>query len=203
MRYNVTKVGYDMRKKSHISLAKYLVNSKGMEELLAHKKAFYIGSIWPDCTISFFYRRHSKEETFSIMREELEKLAKSYQKKGIDGKFCRHLGIVTHYIADYFTYPHNDFYPGNIKDHCNYEKELKFYLREYVKTEEAQRERLDNLNVDSLEEICELIEKKHKEYTQDLKMVKQDCAYIVAINHMVVDMVLCYLERQNSMLKAA
>lgn len=192
-----------MRKKSHISLAKYLVNSKGMEELLVHKKAFYIGSIWPDCTISFIYRRHSKEETFSIMREELEKLVKSYQKKGINGKFCRHLGIVTHYIADYFTYPHNDFYPGSIKDHCNYEKELKFYLREYVKTEEAQRERLENLNVESLEEICELIEKKHREYADDLKMIKQDCAYIVAINHMVVDMFLCYLERQNRVCKAA
>lgn len=192
-----------MRKKSHISLARYLVNSKGMEELLAHKKAFYIGSIWPDCTISFIYRRHSKEETFFIMKKELEKLVKSYRKKGINGKFCRHLGIVTHYIADYFTYPHNDFYPGNIKDHCLYEKELKFCLREYVKTDEAKRDRLKNLTVDSLEEICELIEEKHKEYANDLKMVEQDCTYIVSINHMVVDMFLCYLERGKELSKAA
>lgn len=192
-----------MRKKSHISLARYLVNSKGMEELQAHKKAFYIGSIWPDCTISFIYRRHSKEETFSIMKKELEKLVKSYRKKGINAKFCRHLGIVTHYIADYFTYPHNDFYTGNIKDHCLYEKELKFYLREYVKTDEAKRERLENLSVESLEEICELIEKKHKEYANDLKMVEQDCTYIVSINHMVVDMFLCYLEGKKELSKAA
>ena len=80
-----------MRKKSHISLARYLVNSKGMEELLAHKKAFYIGSIWPDCTISFIYRRHSKEETFFIMKKELEKLVKSYRKKGINGKMFQFL----------------------------------------------------------------------------------------------------------------
>ena len=203
MRYNVAKGGYNMRKKSHISLARYLVNSKGMEELLAHKKAFYIGSIWPDCTISFIYRRHSKEKTFSIMRKELEKLAESYHKKGINGKFCRHLGIITHYIADYFTYPHNEFYTGSIKDHCIYEKELKFYLREYVKTEEARRERLKNLNVESIDEICELIERKHKEYAKELKIVKQDCVYIVAINHMVVDMFLCYLEGQQRMLKTA
>ena len=192
-----------MRKKSHISLARYLVNSKGMEELQAHKKAFYIGSIWPDCTISFIYRRHSKEETFSIMKKELEKLVKSYRKKGINAKFCRHLGIVTHYIADYFTYPHNDFYTGNIKDHCLYEKELKFYLREYVKTDEAKRERLENLSVESLEEICELIEKKHKEYANYLKMVEQDCTYIVSINHMVVDMFLSYLEGKKELTKAA
>ena len=32
--------------------------------------------------------------------------------------FMRHLGEVIHYLADYFTFPHNTIYPGNLKDHC-------------------------------------------------------------------------------------
>ena len=42
-----------MRKKSHISLAHYLMNSEGMESIQHHKGAFYIGSILPDCVPSF------------------------------------------------------------------------------------------------------------------------------------------------------
>ena len=49
----------------------------------------------------------------------------------------RRVGEVVHYIADYFTFPHNEIYPGNLKDHCMYEKELKLYLREYLNSEEA------------------------------------------------------------------
>ena len=34
---------------------------------------------------------------------------------------CAGLGVIIHYIADYFTFPHNDHYPGNVKDHCYYD----------------------------------------------------------------------------------
>ena len=40
---------------------------------------------------------------------------------------CAGLGVIIHYIADYFTFPHNDHYPGNVKDHCYYERDLKFW----------------------------------------------------------------------------
>ena len=33
--------------------------------------------------------------------------------------------MITHYVSDYFTFPHNANYPGNLKDHCIYEEELK------------------------------------------------------------------------------
>ena len=79
---------------------------------------FYLGSILPDCVPSFITRRHSKEETFEILKEEIHSLTDYYDSaRGIDAYFCRHLGIITHYIADYFTYPHNSLFPGNIKEH--------------------------------------------------------------------------------------
>ena len=38
----------EMRKKSHISLATYLIGELESEQLDRHKKAFYLGSILPD-----------------------------------------------------------------------------------------------------------------------------------------------------------
>ncbi len=38
--------------------------------------------------------------------------------KKISTSYCRKLGEVTHYLADYFTFPHNGEFDGNMKDHA-------------------------------------------------------------------------------------
>ncbi len=51
----------------------------------------------------------------------------------------RRMGVVMHYLADYFTFPHNVTYGGSLKDHCLYERDMKYALRSYVRTSEAQQ----------------------------------------------------------------
>ena len=46
-----------MRKKSHISLARYIVNNMEDNDLKKHKLSFYIGSVLPDIKPSFVYKR--------------------------------------------------------------------------------------------------------------------------------------------------
>ena len=53
-----------MRKKSHISLARYMVENLKDEELKRHKFSFYLGSILPDIKPSFLYKRHEMDGTF-------------------------------------------------------------------------------------------------------------------------------------------
>ena len=49
-----------MRKKSHISLARYMVENLKDEELKHHKFSFYLGSILPDIKPSFLYKRRTE-----------------------------------------------------------------------------------------------------------------------------------------------
>ena len=87
----------DMRKKSHISLAWYLMNSEGMDALKLHKGSFYIGSVLPDCMPSFLVRRHTIEDSFEVLECEFQKLVSHFDpEKGINCYFCRHLGMITH-----------------------------------------------------------------------------------------------------------
>ena len=120
-----------MRKKSHISLAKYIVDSLEEQDLVKHKKAFYLGSILPDCKPSFLTVKHEMEGTFPKLQQDLKRLLELQRTSQINMRvFYRNLGEVIHYIADYFTFPHNPHYTGNLKDHCVYEKHLKYSLRE-------------------------------------------------------------------------
>lgn len=184
-----------MRKKSHISLARYIVHSTGMEMLKEHKKAFYIGSILPDCMPSFVTRKHCIEDTFEILEKEIKKVTDEYDsEKGIGMYYCRHLGVITHYIADYFTFPHNSIYSGNIKEHCKYEGELKDAFRQYVKSEDAQRIREKTGAFHTVKEIMVFIEKMHQEYLKAIKAIRVDCRYIVELCHKVVDAILQIFE---------
>lgn len=188
-----------MRKKSHISVAKYLLNSKGMEYLQGHKKSFYWGSILPDCVPSFITRRHCIEDTIEILKKEIDKVTIDYDaEKGLSTYFCRHLGVITHYVADYFTFPHNSIYPGNIKDHCAYEEELKHAMREYVKSDRAKRVRQETGLFQNSEEIVSFIKEIHAQYLQLMLQVKIDCMYIVELCHKVVDAILRLFELEHS-----
>ena len=169
-----------------------------MEILSTHKKALYIGSILPDCVPSFLTRRHCIDETFSILKKELKLLIEDYNySKGITAYFCRHLGIILHYVADYFTYPHNSFYYGNIRQHCSYEKEMKFHMRAYVKSKEARHNRSKKISYNTVDTICNHILEIHKCYAQQTQNVALDCEYIVSLCHQIVDFILAIFEKNT------
>ena len=181
-----------MRKKSHISLAKFINQSMQAYHLNKHRRAFYIGSILPDCTPSFFTRKHTISESYEQLQDEIRKLTEDYKRKRLGTYFFRHLGIVTHYLADYCTYPHNESFEGGFKDHCSYEKQLKFALRSYChnnpEEEKGEVEVFDA--VDSLEELFELIEEIHNRYMDEDNEVTVDCHFSVILCRAVVNSIL-------------
>ncbi len=181
-----------MRKKSHISLARFLV--KGMDDDILKRrwKAFYVGSLLPDCRPAFLMMRHEYGETFGMVEEKIRRLAGEagcFPEDSI--RYMIDLGQVFHYIADYFTFPHNDNYPGGLKDHCRYEKYLKHELRTYIREGYAVFYRDASQKFGSAEDILEYIRKCHREYTKSYSTVEEDCEYITRICSQVLTAILC------------
>lgn len=173
------------------------MNSQGMEALQSHKAWFYIGSILPDCVPSFLVRRHTMEDSFPVLEKEICKLLQHFDpKKGMSAYCCRHMGVITHYVSDYFTFPHNSNFTGGLAEHCSYEEALKHALRSYVKSEEAVRAREKNGSLKTKEDILAFIHKLHEEYLTVQSKVARDCKYIVELCHRVVDALLQFFEAQ-------
>ncbi len=191
-----------MRKKSHISLAKYLVNSISEQDMMAHKKAFYLGSILPDCKPSFLTERHEIEGTFPKVQEQMRILVEEQKNFQINTRvFYRRLGEIIHYIADYFTFPHNAHYIGSLKDHCIYEKKLKKSLKEYIESGEALKNcvwiRNNQGVLNSTDAICEFIQMAHDRYVKRKNTVEGDCRQIVALCHQVVEAIILLIKGEN------
>lgn len=174
--------GNALRKKSHISLAQFIVKNSDISELHQYKKAFYLGSILPDCKPSFLTEKHQFQETFDKVQGYIRDLTENCDTDERNQRnYWRKIGEVIHYIADYFTFPHNKSFPGNLKDHCMYEKELKLYLRKYLRTGEALNKVRTMRNFYSADSLIEFISRKHKEYLKICHSVVEDCRYILQL----------------------
>ena len=178
-----------MRKKSHILLARYIAKNTEDEELKKHRLSFYIGSILPDCKPSFVYKKHEINGTFPDVKKMVNQLIFGKQQGKLPRKrrYYMNLGQVTHYVADYFTYPHNKIYPGNFKDHCSYEEQLKRSLKNYIMSRNMEAGEKVQADFSDAEALYEYILERHKQYLGRKINIETDIRNIVATNRMLVE----------------
>lgn len=176
-----------MRKRSHISLARFIVENMEESWLCYHRKAFYLGSILPDCRPSFLTKRHEFYATFDDVAQAIRDLAQECALPAQESvSYWRRLGEVTHYVADYFTFPHDSAYTGTLREHCAYERELRDYLKEYIASGKAALLDVGQQLFESVEALLDFVRSAHEEYQNLPHTVEGDVNYIVRLCQQVL-----------------
>ncbi|MDO4555704.1 MAG: zinc dependent phospholipase C family protein [Lachnospiraceae bacterium] len=171
-----------MRKKSHISLAGQMMNTLDVDGILKHRMTFYLGNILPDCRPSFLTTPHTFEDTFEKVGKKMEELVDSFDTaRGMTMGRTLCMGELTHYIADYFTFPHNNHYDGSLKDHCCYEGDLKRRLKEYIDSGRAMALKKTIEIHHTVEELLSYVKESHRRYMAAKRCIKDDMDYIITV----------------------
>lgn len=176
-----------MRKKTHIAVAAFLSRELQLEELTKYRKSFYLGSILPDLTPSIVTEPHQFAITFEGLKMKMQEIAQIRDLEEQKRSLWRSMGVILHYLADYFTFPHNDSYTGSLKDHCIYEGDLKHQMRAYVASRDARSifEKQCRIMTESvsLADLFANIETMHKDYMKQGSMhtPKDDCRWILTV----------------------
>lgn len=171
-----------LRKKSHILLARYLADQMtASESLQSHRKAFCLGSILPDIKPSFLTKRHEFFGTFDEVQQKLRFLVEEGAALYKERVFWRQLGEVFHYIADYFTFPHNKTFNGSLVEHNSYEKKLKNQLKRCICTGNADKYANYAICFESFGQLAEYIENKHSAYLKKERNISDDIRYILDV----------------------
>lgn len=119
-----------MKSTDHLALGRYLLDRYGTAGLRRHRRAFLIGCVEPDINIFSFLRGimthekftgHNAANSSAFVRKHIGSLESSGVWSAWD---AFRLGTVLHYAADAFTYPHNSFWTGSLRQHILYEEEL-------------------------------------------------------------------------------
>ena len=189
-----------MRKKSHILLARYLADQLTVDESLqSHRKAFCLGSILPDIRPSFVVKKHEYFSTFGEIQEKMLQLVEHGPREGKERVYWRNFGEVLHYVADYFTFPHNRTYTGSLYEHSQYEKILKQRLKICIKSGAAGAYVFRDVYFKNLEELTEFIQVSHTSYLRKKRNITEDIQYILMVCYQVIQGIvqLCTRRQEN------
>ncbi|MFL0268757.1 zinc dependent phospholipase C family protein [Candidatus Clostridium radicumherbarum] len=170
------------------TIHKYILDNLGFRLELRDLR---YGCMKPDFAPKLIAIPHYKNESFEIISDMI--LALQNTPLPVNSKQLKHfsaeLGVVLHYITDYFCYPHNNKRIDKMPVHFFYELNLDRELRKYVSSPlEVINNNLDlkaynNINVS----IIDFIELKHRQYMKECPSLLNDvvyglqCCYVVAI----------------------
>lgn len=172
------KVEVFLLPQSHIVIARQIY--KNIDEKLnvkLDKNNLIYGSIKPDLPLHSSGIPHFKPQSFNYICNKIHEL--SLQPLCNNREFIkyisRQIGIVTHYIADYFCVPHNDrvTYKKHFLDHISYEASLHKEYKYHINSIDISKGlfKLDNTNLHS---IKSLIDELHGIYRAKGESLKND-----------------------------
>lgn len=170
-----------MKKRSHKLLASTLLECEHGFRTRRYEWAFLFGSFQPDCNPLTFlkgslrackFRGHNFSNSQRYINSRIQRLQRR-SRWNIWQYYT--LGKLTHYLADAFTFPHNENYPDSLIAHRAYEDSLRVYLAEYLR---GRPLRLEKARRDPASSIDEL----HRRYMETQADVDQDARFILEAN---------------------
>jgi hypothetical protein len=170
-----------MRKKDHLALGRFLLEHCDHAGLQKYRYAFLIGCVEPDYNVATYvrgirshkkFRGHNTANSFA----HVAKCMANFQYDGLSNAWDYFtLGTMLHYVADAFTWPHNEFWKGNLQQHVAYEMELHNAFSRELRTNDGS---LTNATVFSLIQYFGI---SHEAYRTASHRIETDCQYIIHV----------------------
>ena len=138
---------------------------------------FMYGNIKPDLSPYLISIPHFKHKSLNFIISEINYLLKYKVSKETKctREFSERLGVVTHYLSDFFCYVHSKEYKGNVVFHYMYEVGLCLFCKRnlhILKTYKYSKYPISSINqktiCDSIEKLYEKCRMNKPSYTRDL-----------------------------------
>lgn len=161
-----------METKNHLRLGKLLAG----KYKLSNKTIFFLfGNIAPDLNFFTYIKGHTYHSRLPLIKKEVSAL---FRTKKWNYKSFYHLGIVTHYIADFYTYPHNKNFYGSLKDHFDYERKFCYFFYQKIK-EPKLPDAASSYCIDKTpHQFLKHLQLTHKKYMRTPPSLSKDYHYI-------------------------
>ena len=112
---------------SHITMGRYLhtyfTEHLGVE---LDRWTFVRWNFLPDIAPRLLKLSHFKKDIYDLVMEWAENLAAHGEEMTV-GEYSKQLGILCHFMADFFCYAHSETFDGTKIGHLKYELKMQFY----------------------------------------------------------------------------
>lgn len=169
---------------NHLDIARIVQKSMEDEFLIEiDTAAFIYGNIKPDISPDLIKIPHYIEDGLGFVESQIEVLL--YYRLNTISKctkdFSERLGVIMHYLSDFFCHAHSAHYKGGNLSHMVYEFNLHNYFRNHSKLIEAQYNSMF-LNPDGdYKSICTFIYEQNLEYLKKSPSYENDMKFTLGI----------------------
>lgn len=169
-----------MQTKDHLALGRYLSQKAGLQSY--GKTAFIIGNTMPDINV-FSYLSGFKSfvpagHHCKFALAKADRIIKRLGNTDDELLYFYLLGVLMHYLADAFTYSHNDNFPCKYSPHAAYEKKLHSeFKKALAKNGQTVSENVSN--------AAEFIGNMQKRYNAEDHRETTDLEYILSVTQTV------------------
>lgn len=172
-----------MMMNTHKSLAvSFIKNVELDKKFLINDKHFVWGNLKPDSVSKYKFKKHYFDESINMIVNKILFLSSLTVDdifiRYTVGKFNQELGVVCHFLCDYFCVPHYQRWefksPGAVKDHVLYENDLNKYTKSY----NLKKEINTSLKGDDIRKYIDDLQEEYSgivSYKKDLQYASHIC----------------------------
>ena len=174
-----------MQKRSHKLLADALLENVQGFRARRYEFAFLFGSFQPDCNPLTYLKGSLRAQKLrghnypNAQRYIYSRIVRLQRRRRWTIWQYYTLGKLTHYLADAFTYPHNDNYPDSMLCHHQYETALRAYLETYLADREVCRE-------NARRDLTLALRRLHCQYMSGTGNMHRDVQFILKATSMLM-----------------
>lgn len=121
-----------MKSTSHFAIAHLLYTALEERDIFLNKTAFLYGNIAPDYVPRLVVTPHFGKVCTRNVEDISRSLSQRHIGEGgaVGAEYSKLLGMMCHYLCDYFCFAHNKEFTGTLRQHPAYENELDSHLRQ-------------------------------------------------------------------------
>ena len=164
-----------MNKYGHVTVTKRLTPKLKKR----HDLALRLGSIMPDILLHTYIKGHTWDASYDKVSRRLRRLERHGRMNCLS---FLSLGYALHYIEDYFTFPHNSWYPEPMSEHVLYEIKFMNYIREAKN--DINKPMISNSGRGvSADRMLDYLITNHKQYAANEQGFDNDYSYITSVGY--------------------
>ena len=128
-----------MKSASHHAMGHLLYEALTAQEIQLDRELFVLGNLLPDYLPELILNPHFTLKCQREIHIFTEALSGQPVERGeqLPPEYALRLGILCHYLTDYFTFAHTPEFRLGLKQHSAYEQRLNDYFRNHYTAEES------------------------------------------------------------------
>ncbi|MCI8756255.1 MAG: zinc dependent phospholipase C family protein [Oscillospiraceae bacterium] len=112
---------------SHITMGRYLYQYfRDNMDIRLKKRTFVLWNVMPDLAPSLLRLSHFKKDIYDLVMEKAQYLAREGASLS-PSQFSKQMGILCHFMSDFFCYAHAEYFDGGKIAHFKYEIGMQLF----------------------------------------------------------------------------